>query len=133
MQASFHQELAFALVHQLNGALSRAVAVRSVNDLKTANLDPMLFGDFVDLGRRSDEDWPDDSKVGRLNGASKRSFIAWMDDNGRGGRDLLGPSNQVLVFGFRWMGRWTYGLKRADFTFTFSWHAGTLSFRIRGG
>src|SRR5690348_17065583 len=118
-------------MHQLHSALSRGFAVRSINDMESANLDPVLFGDFVDPGRRSNEDWPDNSELRRFDGTSQRTFIAWMHDDGLGWGDLLCPPYQVLVFGFRWIGRWAYSFKRADFTFAFSWHAGTMSFLNR--
>jgi hypothetical protein len=123
VQAPFHQELAFALMHQLHGAFGRRVAVRSVDDLKAMNFDSILGGDLVDLGGRPDEDRLDDPEFRRLDWSAERGFIARMYDDRLRRRDLLCPGDQTLVFRFWGMGRRTYGLKRAYFTLAFPWHA----------
>jgi hypothetical protein len=81
MQAPFHQQLAFALVHQLDRAFGRRFAVRRIDDLKIADFDAMLAGDLFDPGGRPDKDRLDDPECRRLDRAAKRTFVARMHDN----------------------------------------------------
>src|SRR5215510_399573 len=98
VQAALHQQLAFGLVDQLDRFCRRGVAVGHVDDLETVDVETMLTSDGRNLGSGPHEDRFDDPGFRRLDGAAQRRLFARMNDDGRRRRDLLGSSDQPLVF-----------------------------------
>jgi cystathionine beta-lyase family protein involved in aluminum resistance len=100
--------------------------VRRIDELKIVDFDAVLTGNFFDLGGRADQDRLYDAEFRRFDWAAKRTFIAGVHDDRSRCCHLLRPGDQMLVFRFWWMGRGSDGLKRAYFTLSFSWHAGSI-------
>ena len=76
VQAALHQQLALALVDQLDGPRGRGFAVRRVDDLETADVEAVLTRDSRDLRGRPDQDRNDDAGLGRLDSAAQRGLVA---------------------------------------------------------
>ena len=126
MQTPFHQKLTLAFVHQLDRLRSGCVAVRNVDHLETVYRNSALPGDLVDLGGRPHQKRFDDPKLGCLDGATKRSFVAGVHYNRLCWRYLLGFGDQTVIFRFWRMRRRTDGPKGPYFALSVSWHVDSM-------
>ena len=64
MQAAFHQELALALVDQLDRPFSGRIAVGDIDELELAHLQAVFACHGSDLSSRTDESRNDDAELG---------------------------------------------------------------------
>jgi hypothetical protein len=83
VQLALHQRPGAALVHERHGHFRRRVAVRRIDDLKTADIQPRLLCRSHDLGRRADQHRHDHALVARRQRAAQAQVIAGMDDRGQ--------------------------------------------------
>ena len=114
MQAALHQQLAPALVNELDAAGRRRVAVPRVDDLVTRDVHAELTRRVGDFCRRPDQDRLDDPGLGGVGGAAQRSLVAWVHDDRRRGRHFLRARDKTFVFRLRRAGDRTDGRQRAD-------------------
>ena len=99
MQAALHQQFALRLADDLDRFGGCRVAVRHIDDLRAFKRDAVLLGNRLDLVGRTDQHSFDDARLGRLDRAAQRGFVARMHDNCRGRRrNALGPRDEAVVF-----------------------------------
>src|SRR5262249_36807923 len=120
-------------MYQLDSALGRSVAMRRIDDRKSADLNSTFSCDFLDPGRRADQDRLYDAELGGVGGATERVVVARMHNNRLCRRDRLRPGNQAFVFGFRRVIGSAYGLQGTYFALALSCscHAGSISLQRR--
>src|SRR5215813_1705124 len=121
VQAAFHQQLALSLADQLNGLRGGRIAMRSIDDRKTADVKIMLASHRVNARGRTYKRGNDNAGFGRLYCATQRGFVAWVHNDRRRRRYLLGARYQPIILGVR-------GLDRSNLR---SSHRGMLRFARR--
>jgi hypothetical protein len=80
-------------MYQLDRALGRRFTVRRIDNLKIADFDALIAGDFFDLGGRADQDRLDNAEFRGLDRAAKRTFIAGVHDDRLCRGHLLRPGD----------------------------------------
>jgi len=105
VQAAFHQELAFGFADQFDRLDRGCLAVGHIDDLDTADIEPVLARQAGNLRGWPDQDRHDDASVGGFERPAQRRLLAGIGNDGSRGWHGLGPRDQAVVFGFRWRSR----------------------------
>jgi len=92
-------------VNQLHGRGGSGLAVRNVDDLEVADIEPMLACRGIDFVNRTDQNRLDDSGFGLFRGPAQRRLIARINNEGRRSRDGARPRNQAIILAVRRVGR----------------------------
>ena len=101
MKAPLHQQLAFARMNHFDGLRGGRLAVAASTISKWLMSRLCFLATAAIFAARPDQDRNDDARLGRLDRAAQRGFVAGMDDDGRRRRNLFGFRNEPVVLGSR--------------------------------
>ena len=96
MEAALHQGFGLAFADQLNRLHGRILAVLGIDDLKSADVEAMLRGDFSDTLFGSDEDRFDELQLGGRERALERHLVAGVRHRDFDRRMRLRSGNQRM-------------------------------------
>jgi hypothetical protein len=89
VQTALHQQLALPLVDQFDRLCRGFIAMGDIDDLEFSYVEFVVASDSGDLRCRSNENWDDDSGLGRLDRTTKRCLVARVDHDRRRRRGAL--------------------------------------------